>query len=867
MHIAMFTDFHPVTLGGIQHSVNDQRRELERRGHRVTVFAPPDPAALPDDGVVTLAGVFGVEVNGYAAVLPTPRNTRIVDDAFTARGPVDIVHVHTTYGVGAVGVKAAQRHRLPLVQTMHSRDDSFLEHTSPAPLAAAVAMRLLHCAFLSHCGTHVPVAVGRDGERESRAARTTWHTMIAHARHADAVIAPTRHHAELLVAHGLDTPVQVISNGVDNELLATLPDRAPRTDAEPLRVLWCGRLSAEKRPLAAIEAIAAAPDCVLDVAGDGDQAGAATDLVDRLGIGDRVRLLGRLDRADMLAAMRSHDVAVFTSTDFDTQGLVLLEAAAAGLPVVHCDPALTETIADGAGFLTADASPAAIAATLNHLAGDRDDLTAARDALRDTDVRQSTVTDAVVDLYAGLIADGGRRRHALPAMAGDVPVAPGRLPGVGHSITALRRGLRFIGGLGRIGPVVRLDLGPRRAYLLTTPDLIRQVGFGTAGRFHRDDLRAAMHEAIREASNVLTGERHELRRRQMAPALRRRRLAEYAVTTAAIADEWARSLPAGRRVDLKEQAHALVLETITSTLFTADFGAAALNRVRETVPWLLGQVIVRGALPPAVQRLRVRANRRFARQSADLREEIGAVVAQYRSDPTDYRDVLSVLVRHTDPDTGARLRDDEIIDELLLMVAAGVGSTASILAWVWHEVMTHPEVAARVRTEVADVVGDRPVTEAHLADLPYLHQVVSETLRMWGPWISSQTADGAVTFGDDDTGRVMLPDGAMIVYSPYLVLHDPRYYPDPETFDPDRWSADRAGEIDRRAQLAFGVGERHCPGSHFAMSTIVLATAALFARWIPEPTGASVSASTTDFVASPSRLPVTLRPAYRSPTR
>ncbi|MGW5522168.1 cytochrome P450 [Gordonia sp. NPDC003950] len=885
MHIAMFTDFHPDTLGGISVAVADQARELRRRGHTVTVFAPEserDEPTAAADWLVTLPPVFGLSVNGFPAVFPTRSVAGLIDEQFTRRGPVDLVHVHTTYGVGAAGVRAARRHHLPLVQTMHSRDDAFVELTSPAPLPTALAMRILHRAAISQRGREepsdaVPGARAARGARGARGARTTritesraahhvWHTMIAQCRAADAVITPSHHFATRLTDHGYAGDVRVIPNGVDDALIDELTGSRPDPADGPLRLLWCGRLSAEKRPLQAIEAVAASPGVTLDLIGDGDQIAAAANRIAELNVADRVRLLGRRDRAAVITAMRGYDALLFTSVGFDTQGLVLTEAAAAGLPVIHSDPDVAESIHAGSGFL-GGTTTSTMAGLLAGLADDRHRLREAADRLSRvgssgiggaSPVRQSELSTDIISLYSDLIDDARARHTRLPATPDEVPAAPGAVPVLGHSVVALRRGLHFIRTLGAVGPVVRLNLGRSPAYLLTTPDLIRQVGFRTAGEFHRDDLARAMHEAIREASNVLHGSRHEKRRRQMAPALRQGRLARYAITTAALVDSWSRRLPAADTVDLTTEAHGLILETVTSTLFSADFGASALERVRDTVPWLLGEVIVRGALPAPVQRLRIVANRRFARRAAMLRSEIGAVVAAYRTEDRDHDDVLSVLVGHTD-DPADGLTDDEIVDELLLMVAAGVGSTASILAWVWYEILRAPSVMARVVDEVTRVVGDGPVRADHLPELVYLRRVVQETLRMWGPWISSQNADGPVTFGDDTTGRLTLPADAMVIYSPYLVSHDPRYFADPESFDPDRWAPGRVEHLDKRANLAFGVGERHCPGSNFAMSTILLATAALFARRTPRLADPRpVRPSTTDFVASPSHLRVRL---------
>ncbi|PXX60192.1 cytochrome P450 [Nocardia tenerifensis] len=848
MHVALFTDFHPATLGGIQTSVQAQRRGLERLGHRVTVFTAPTPESTEfDRDTVVLSALGGVMVNGFAMVLPTPANNRLIDAAFAERGPIDVVHTQTTYGVAISGLRAARRHGLPVVHTVHSRDDVFIANTSPVPYLSALTMRVLHGRFVSH---RAPMP----RNDESRAARHAWRTMVAQAQAADSVIVPTRHFAERILAHGLDRPLRVISNGIDDELLDSAPEPTTEPSTGPLRILWCARLSGEKRLLEAVEAVRRVPDCTFDIYGTGDLYEQAQAAIGTNGLRDRVRLHGGVSQAQCLAAMTTHDVLLFPSSGFDTQGMALLEAVAMRLPVVYCDPDLAETVPEGGGVRTSDPSAAAIADSLRELAARPEQLASMRKVLAEhaDAARQSRLTEDILAIYTD-VTEGPKSAMSQPVP--NVPTAPGRLPLLGHSVVALRDGLKFVTSLAEVGPIVRIYLGPRPAYVLTTPELIREVSFGEAGDFHREELREAIQEVIRGASNVLSGKPHELRRRMIAPALRQRRLNEYAVVAADLANDWSNSLRADQRLNLVDEAHRLVLDTISSTLFTAEFGADAKREVRQNIPWLLGQVIQRAALPPPVRRLRVVANRRFTAKSRRLRAEIGAVVAAYRRADRDFHDVLSALVRHRDPETGIQLSDEEIIDELLLMLAAGVGSTASILGWVWHEIMRDPDIAAELRRELADFVGDAPVTPDHVARLPYLRLIVLETLRFWGPWVSTHTADGPVT-----VGGTTLPDGAMVVFSPYMIHHNPHYYPDPETFDPDRWFPGRVEEIDKKAILPFGVGLRHCPGNNFALMTITLATAALFARWEPvaDP-GYRVRPSNRDFVAAPSRLPVVLR--------
>ncbi|MEC3955953.1 cytochrome P450 [Nocardia sp. CDC153] len=854
MHIAMFVDYHPASLGGVQTAVTALRRGLERAGHRVTLFVAPDNGAAPDPDIVALHPLSIPAVNGFEVVAPTRRNDELIDAEFAARGPVDIVHTQSTYGVAIAGMKAARRHRIPLVHTAQSRDDAFIELTSPAPYATALALRLLHGRYVPHTH-HMP-----HRQEESAAARHAWWTVSGQAQTADQVIAPTRHFADLLLAHGVTRPITVVSNGVDDALLDGRGEMK-RPDDGPLRLIWCGRLSAEKRLLESIEAVRRTENCELDIYGDGDLHGAAVGKIVERRLGDRIRLHGRVSQSDCLDAMATADALLFPSHGFDTQGMVLLEALAMGLPVVYSDPALAESIP--AGVLAADASVGALAETLAKLAADRSILSALRANLagHTEDVRQSRQIAKVLEVYtqaqARFLDDSPTATAfptAMPRTLAEIPTAPGRVPVLGHSLRALTDAPGFVTSLPALGPIVRVRFGRQTGYVLTTPDLLREVNLSDA-EFEREDLREAIADIAGGAVNVLRGPEHRLRRRMISPALRQSRLAEYAEAAADIANGWAAGLPTGQRVDLMDEAHGLVLDTVSATLFTADFGDSARREIRDSVPWLLSQVIVRTALPPQLRKLRVIANYRWRSKARHLRDAVGAVVAEYRRRDEDFNDVVSALIRHTDGETGERLSDDHIIDEAILMLAGGVGSMASLTGWLWHEVSLRPDIAEKLYAELDSVVGTDDVRPEHLASMPYLKQVVSETIRFWGPWISAANASA-----DLPIGEVTIPAGSAIMFSPYMVQHDPRWFAHPETFDPDRWNAENAADTAKKAMISFGVGRRRCLGDHFAMLEIALASAALLSRWrlTPDPKH-RVRASNRDFVLSPNALPVTLR--------
>ncbi|WP_082135535.1 cytochrome P450 [Mycobacterium sp. EPa45] len=436
-----------------------------------------------------------------------------------------------------------------------------------------------------------------------------------------------------------------------------------------------------------------------------------------------------------------------------------------------------------------------------------------------------------------------------------IPTAPGRLPLIGHAhmVTGDPRDLLL--RAPEIGPIVRVYLGPRASYLLTTPELIRDVSLGRAGAFHREPMREAIHELVSGATNVLSGPEHDLRRRLIAPVFRQRRLGEYGLTVATIADDWSSSLASGAQKDLRSSVHQLVMRTMLATLLRAQTDAEEIDVIRERTPWLLSEVIIRGALPKAARQLRVLANRRFIAHSRQVRAALRSLIERRRDEP-DEGDMLSALLHHVDEETGATLSDDDLVDELLLSLAASIGSQSSMFSWLIYETSRAPDVAAKIRDELDSVIGSRPVEVGDVPALSYLRNVLTETLRLWAPWISILTADGPVRIGS-----VEIPDGTNILFSPLMVHLQDRYFPNARAFEPERWES---GSGDRELMMAFGLGQRHCPGSQFALLSITLQAAALFSRWdIQLPAGFEVKPQAKDFVLSPASLPVTFTPRRR----
>jgi cytochrome P450 len=201
------------------------------------------------------------------------------------------------------------------------------------------------------------------------------------------------------------------------------------------------------------------------------------------------------------------------------------------------------------------------------------------------------------------------------------------------------------------------------------------------------------------------------------------------------------------------------------------------------------------------------------------------------------------------------MTDEQVHDEVVTILTTGAETTAVALSWFFHEIAQQPEIERRFHTEIDQVLSGRTVTFADLPRLEYTHRVVNEILRRNPPLILMRRARSEVTLGG-----VRIPAGAEVAVSQHTLHRDPRWFPDPDRFDPDRWLPARAEKLPRGAFIPFGAGARLCPGHLFAQTEIVTVAATIAARWrlVPVP-GAKVKPRLAATM-QPNRLPMTVLP-------
>jgi glycosyltransferase involved in cell wall biosynthesis len=398
MHILMLSDQHAASAGGVQVSIRLQTRFLERAGHTVTVCAPRMHARHEvDPHDVDTASVPITLDREYSASLPGRRSDAALDRAMASRPPVDVVHVQADFWQAVIGYRFAERHGIPVVHTFHNHVEFGIEQVMPTPRLAVRAMLWAQRLVLR--------------PRLSRVRPSAWSYLDEFARRASALVAPSRHFAELLAAEGVGSDIEVISTGVDDDLVEdvrAVAGRADRPDDRRPVFLWMGRMSAEKRLMEFLEAVRlSGADAEFRLYGAGLLLGKAEAFVARHGLGDRVVFAGRVPYRDSLVAMATADALVQTSIGFETQGMTVFEATVVGTRSIVSDPAIAGELPPGSFWQPADGTVRALATTIAAVAAEVRSGEAASVPARAGDaLLQSTQTERMIAVYERVISGG-----------------------------------------------------------------------------------------------------------------------------------------------------------------------------------------------------------------------------------------------------------------------------------------------------------------------------------------------------------------------------------------------------------------------------------------------------------------------------
>jgi cytochrome P450 len=418
----------------------------------------------------------------------------------------------------------------------------------------------------------------------------------------------------------------------------------------------------------------------------------------------------------------------------------------------------------------------------------------------------------------------------------------------------------------KYGEISYFKLGPKNhVYLINNPDYIEKVLIYDHRNFKKGARLQAAKSLLGEGLVTSEGDFHNRQRRLIQPIFHPKRIMEYGkiMTDYAIRfrDRWKNE----ETIDIAEEMMKLTLGIICKSVLNYDVEAEAeqvgrwLTTTRNYSKRLqspIGHVLDKIPILPAPKGAR--------KAKEELDSLVYSLISKRRhsyqqdSDNKGYDDLLSKLMEAQDSSptntaspsssrggagsgaaqttSNGKMSDKQVRDEVMTIFIAGHETTSNALTWTFYLLSQNPDVEKKLYDEIDSVLGSadgnggvagRIPTAEDIPKLPYTEKVLRESMRLYPPvWTMGRYVES-----DYQVGEYTIPSGSSILMSQYVMHHDPRYYEEPEQFNPDRWTSEFKTRLPRFSYFPFGGGIRGCIGEPFAWMEGTLIIATIAQKW------------------------------------
>ena len=380
------------------------------------------------------------------------------------------------------------------------------------------------------------------------------------------------------------------------------------------------------------------------------------------------------------------------------------------------------------------------------------------------------------------------------------------------------------------GDIIQLAKWPRPLYLVSHPDAIRHVLRDNARNYRKGIFFRSI--AAIQGQGLLTseGELWRRQRRLAQPAFHPKQLVGLGPIlqdeAQSISQGWRHAARTGEPINVSDWMHRFTFRVVGRALLGLD--PAVVDQVGQQLQAIAGPLMQhlasgkasRWAIPTAQQRrfrLAVAAYNEIVQQLIEARRQT------LRADGAESADLLAHLIRVHDEAGGDGMTAQQLRDEVITLIGAGVETSAQALSWTWHLLAQHSDVTRQLQAELDVVLGTRPPTLADLPQLPYSRMILDETLRLYPPSaLLPRQANAA-----DRIGAYHIPRNAVIMMSQYVTHRHADFWPEPERFNPGRFDPTLTNVRHRFAYFPFGEGPRICIGKSLALMEMHVTLATL----------------------------------------
>ncbi len=378
------------------------------------------------------------------------------------------------------------------------------------------------------------------------------------------------------------------------------------------------------------------------------------------------------------------------------------------------------------------------------------------------------------------------------------------------------------------GDIAHYKLGSQHIVFLNHPEYIREVLVVQNDNFIKERTVQRSKMLLGEGMITAEGAAHRAQRLAAQPAFHRQRIVEYAGVMVEEAVHIRDSWRAGEERDIATDMMHLTLNVVARTLFATDLReevyelAAAINRIMGLYNFLI-------MLPAAewLVHLRPPGLAAFVRARNRIDAVVYRMIDAHRKSGLDSGSLLDLMLAASPADNEGSTQSLFLRDQVITIFLAGYETVANALSWTWYLLSQNPDCELKFQEEVDAVLGRRLPTFEDVSRLRYTESVMAESLRLYPPaWAMGRYARDDFSLGD-----YFLPAQTTVLISQFITHRDPRYFPEPLRFDPERFSAVAKARRAKFTYFPFGAGARQCIGESFAWMEGVLILATLAQKW------------------------------------
>lgn len=376
------------------------------------------------------------------------------------------------------------------------------------------------------------------------------------------------------------------------------------------------------------------------------------------------------------------------------------------------------------------------------------------------------------------------------------------------------------------GDIAHYKIAWNHILFLNHPNYIREILVVQNDNFIKERTVQRSKMLLGEGMITAEGAQHRMQRQVAQPAFHRQRIPEYASTmvreAASMRDTW----QPGEERDISREMMHLTLNIVAQTLFATEL-RGEVHELADAINRIMGLYNFLVLLPAAEWLVHVRPPglAAFVRARKRIDAVVYRMIEAHRKQHDDTGSLLDLMLAAS-PDR-SQASEQSLRDQVITIFLAGYETVANALAWTWYLLSQNPECERRFHEEIDGELQGRLPAYEDIPCLRYTEMVLAESMRLYPPaW-----AMGRYALKDFRLGEYFLPAKTTVLMSQYVMHRDPRFFPDPLRFDPERFTSEAKAKRTKFTYFPFGAGVRQCIGESLAWMEGVLLLATLGQKW------------------------------------